>query len=437
MEKLLQTLFKFKFSEENKPFASAILRSDPKILKAANDLYGQILEQQGRVIAMELKRTVGIDDIISDWKRDVTNFISEENDRAMSGLLQEFVDVIQGSFNPRSDFLSKVALYVLYNTPRVLRLKEKPTIISHPSISDKVRISIIKRILKEKGIDINDKNRPVVFSGQKGLYPGGLTASTFERGRAFLGQGFYSTQDPIEALMYAGIGGSNREGRRHNAYLSVVQLNVPIERIPVIDLDVVRKSAKAEMDSLSGANNLSDLEHQEKIDRIADRIIVEQIKGAPAFRSIWGSLNDRHEEIIIRDPRIIVGGRAVALDLRSVATRNEIRREGQYNGIDNVDFVAVNFESFKGLYNQSIPVNSDDLGGIDLTPANMDLQTKIDSRLRGNDNDRSGNGHGIQFHIDPAMLKQLQDAPGFMPVIINIQPMTDLAAFLGLKIPPH
>jgi len=66
-------------------------------------------------------------------------------------------------------------------------------------------------------------------------------------------------------------------------------------------------------------------------------------------------------------------------------------------------------------------------GGIDLTPANMDLQTKIDPRFSGNDNG------GIKFHLDPAMLKQLKNAPGFVPVIINIQPMNDLRGFLGLK----
>jgi hypothetical protein len=37
------------------------------------------------------------------------------------------------------------------------------------------------------------------------------------------------------------------------------------------------------------------------------------------------------------------------------------------------------------------------------------------------------------FALDPAQLEQLQNAPGFTPVIINIQPMTDLKLFLGLK----
>jgi len=43
------------------------------------------------------------------------------------------------------------------------------------------------------------------------------------------------------------------------------------------------------------------------------------------------------------------------------------------------------------------------------------------------------NGQGIKFHIDPAMLQQLQNAPGFVPVIISIQPMNNLRQFLGLN----
>ncbi|MDO8674710.1 MAG: hypothetical protein Q7K71_01150, partial [Candidatus Omnitrophota bacterium] len=59
-------------------------------------------------------------------------------------------------------------------------------------------------------------------------------------------------------------------------------------------------------------------------------------------------------------------------------------------------------------------------GGIDLTPANLYLQTR-------------SSGGQIKFYIDPAMLQQLQNAPGFVPVIINIQPMNDLRLFLGIK----
>lgn len=63
--------------------------------------------------------------------------------------------------------------------------------------------------------------------------------------------------------------------------------------------------------------------------------------------------------------------------------------------------------------------NVDRNGGIDLT---SDQALKVEN-----------NGQKIKFHVNPGMLQQLQNAPGFTPVIINIQPMTDLRLFLGLK----
>ncbi len=81
-------------------------------------------------------------------------------------------------------------------------------------------------------------------------------------------------------------------------------------------------------------------------------------------------------------------------------------------------------------------MRTDNLGGIDLTPAKMNLETKMDSRLRGNDNGGGGNdSEGIKFHLDPAMLEQLRNAPGFVPVIINVQPLKSLPNFLGLNQP--
>jgi len=80
-------------------------------------------------------------------------------------------------------------------------------------------------------------------------------------------------------------------------------------------------------------------------------------------------------------------------------------------------------------------------GGIDLTPGNMNLQTKVmDSRLRGNDSSGEGNDRGmlgqndegIKFHLDAAMLQRLQNSPGFVPVIINVQPLKSLTKFLEI-----
>ena len=82
-----------------------------------------------------------------------------------------------------------------------------------------------------------------------------------------------------------------------------------------------------------------------------------------------------------------------------------------------IEFSDVSPFTFK---DQAMPTSKKEKrGGIDLTPANMNLQTQ-------------NNGGPIQFHIDPAQLQQLQNAPGFVPVIINIQPMTDLRVFLGV-----
>ena len=61
-------------------------------------------------------------------------------------------------------------------------------------------------------------------------------------------------------------------------------------------------------------------------------------------------------------------------------------------------------------------------GGIDLTTAHMNIKTE-------------NKGGEIKFHINPAMLRQLQNAPGFVPVIINIQPLKDIPAFLGIDQP--
>ena len=84
-------------------------------------------------------------------------------------------------------------------------------------------------------------------------------------------------------------------------------------------------------------------------------------------------------------------------------------------------------------------------GGIDLTPANMNIEIKKEiasSPLAPrNDTNRSPNeaigpfdvSEGIKFHMNAAMLAQLQNAPGFVPVIINIQPLTNLRGFLGIQ----
>ena len=59
-------------------------------------------------------------------------------------------------------------------------------------------------------------------------------------------------------------------------------------------------------------------------------------------------------------------------------------------------------------------------GGIDLTQAGSYLTTQ-------------NFGPGIKFHLDPAQLARLQNAPGFVPMIIDMQPLKDLTEFLELN----
>jgi hypothetical protein len=56
-------------------------------------------------------------------------------------------------------------------------------------------------------------------------------------------------------------------------------------------------------------------------------------------------------------------------------------------------------------------------GGIDL---NVDSALSVQN-----------NGQGIKFHLDPAILAELQNAPGFVPVIISVRPVNNLREFLN------
>jgi hypothetical protein len=78
---------------------------------------------------------------------------------------------------------------------------------------------------------------------------------------------------------------------------------------------------------------------------------------------------------------------------------------------------------FNPVYVNKAMSSPENTGGIDLTPNNMNLETTHEG---------GGNSLGIHFHLDAALFAQLQNSPGFVPVIINIQPVTDLKMFLGL-----
>ena len=64
-------------------------------------------------------------------------------------------------------------------------------------------------------------------------------------------------------------------------------------------------------------------------------------------------------------------------------------------------------------------MTGENTGGIDFNSNKINLQIK--------------NNGEIKFHLNPTILEQLQNAPGFVPVIINIQPLNNLSEFLGIN----
>ena len=63
-------------------------------------------------------------------------------------------------------------------------------------------------------------------------------------------------------------------------------------------------------------------------------------------------------------------------------------------------------------------------GGIDLTEDQLNLQIKTEASLRGKP---------IVFKMDPAILQRLENAPGFTPVVISLEPLKSVENFMGLK----
>ena len=108
---------------------------------------------------------------------------------------------------------------------------------------------------------------------------------------------------------------------------------------------------------------------------------------------------------------------------------NEIRRQGlnkedirstltKYFGIDApIPVNDISQEINQSLGNKAM--NTEEKGGIDLSS---------DKALIVHNN-----GQAIQFHIDPAQLQRLQNAPGFSPTIVSIKPLRNLRRFLGIN----
>ncbi|MBF0123351.1 MAG: hypothetical protein HQL21_08125, partial [Candidatus Omnitrophica bacterium] len=129
-------------------------------------------------------------------------------------------------------------------------------------------------------------------------------------------------------------------------------------------------------------------------------------------------------EVEVRDGKVFLSSVSSVLDGRPISSSDFII-EGKELRIS-----PSRAHEFELLYNRKdvefnahLEVSGRELamkGGIDLRTEQMDLKT-------------TGSGEGIEFKIDPAMLERLQDTKGFVPVIMNIEPLKSLPEFLGVK----
>ena len=85
---------------------------------------------------------------------------------------------------------------------------------------------------------------------------------------------------------------------------------------------------------------------------------------------------------------------------------------------EDAEFVR-QFERAQAPEPQDRAMTVEGKGGIDFTPANLDVQSQ-------------NNGVEIKLHFDAAMIERFKNAPGFVPVVHSINPLTDLTMFLGL-----
>jgi len=98
---------------------------------------------------------------------------------------------------------------------------------------------------------------------------------------------------------------------------------------------------------------------------------------------------------------------------------NQIKNPGNYfKAVNRKDIIGAQIASFDHAMEIPKPRPTNGYGGIDLTSLNRNLKAQ-------------DNGKEMKLHIDSTMLKQLQMASGFVPVIINIRPITNLKSFLG------
>jgi hypothetical protein len=131
-------------------------------------------------------------------------------------------------------------------------------------------------------------------------------------------------------------------------------------------------------------------------------------------------LDESLDEALLREPALASLERIAAGDASRLTT-DILRTAERLSRQDTTDnAIAARLILLEQAVRASRPETAEPtpVGGIDFDPARLNLEIQ-------------NNGGGIRFHISPELLEQLQNAPGFIPVIHSIQPMPPLPSFLG------
>jgi hypothetical protein len=155
---------------------------------------------------------------------------------------------------------------------------------------------------------------------------------------------------------------------------------------------------------------------------------VGSIFKSPNFKSLdmYGFLRQKYGPGIIGKNDINWG----QVILNGKVEPGEIRKYFGFEGNDWLKNANANtFRISPSVHAAALPADHAQISPSMKAPGGIDLNTgKMDLRLQNE------NGE-IRFKIDPAMLRQMQKASGFVPVIIDIQPLRDIPLFLGLNDP--
>ena len=152
-------------------------------------------------------------------------------------------------------------------------------------------------------------------------------------------------------------------------------------------------------------------------------------KQMPAYFPQWGDRYASYSYMSKRYPSVGILRKLLLPELKAAGqlALGEIARLPRYAAQGDIQQVLIpeniTRDSQEVLAEWGNAAMLNNVGGIDFSSERMNLEVKLASSNLEN--------KGIKFHLDPDLLQQLRNASGFVPVIINIQPITNLRQFLG------